>query len=89
MAYALKLDSGLVPLTGLVDPGFLLEAGRATITYAAEPAIRDHFLNLFSTHHSVSSQTEAMSGFLGGMGSKEAGNLSYDNIFRVLIVRKL
>lgn len=86
MAYALKLDSGLVPLTGLVDPQFLIEAGRATITYEAEPAIRDHFLNLFSTHHSVSSQTDAMSGFLGGMGSKEAENLSYENIFRVLIV---
>ena len=30
MAYALKLDSGLVPLTGLIDPEFLINAGRAT-----------------------------------------------------------
>ena len=33
MAYALKLESGLVPLTGLVDPEFLINSGRATITY--------------------------------------------------------
>jgi len=86
MAYALKLDTGLVPLTGLIDPEFLVEAGRATITYEAEPVIREHFLNLFSTHHSVTSQTEAMSGFLGSIGSEQAENFGYDNIFRVLIV---
>jgi hypothetical protein len=86
MAYALKLDSGLVPLTGLVDPEFLIQAGRATITYEAEPAIREHFLNLFSTHHSVSSQTDAMSGFLDKLGSSPTDDLGYANIFRVLIV---
>jgi len=86
MAYALKLDSGLVPLTGLVDPEFLIQAGRATITYETEPAVREHFLNLFSTHHSVTSQTNAMSGFLDSLGSSSAGDLGYENIFRVLIV---
>ena len=86
MAYALKLDSGLVPLTGLVDPEFLIEAGRATITYEREPAIREHFLNLFSTHHSVTSQADAMSGFLDKLGRSPAETLGYANIFRVLIV---
>ena len=86
MAYALKLDSGLVPLTGLVDPEFLIEAGRATITYEREPAIREHFLNLFSTHHSVTSQTDAMSGFLDKLGRSPVEELGYENVFRVLIV---
>ncbi len=86
MAYALKLDSGLVPLTGLIDPEFLIEAGRATITYEAEPAIREHFFNLFSTHHSISSQTDAMTGLLSSFGEQAATNMSYNNIFRVLIV---
>ncbi len=86
MAYALKLDSGLVPLTGLVNPEFLIEAGRATITYEREPAIREHFLNLFSTHHSVTSQTDAMSGFLDKLGRSPVEELSYENVFRVLIV---
>ena len=86
MAYALKLDSGLVPLTGLVDPEFLIEAGRATITYEREPAIREYFLNLFSTHHSVTSQTDAMSDFLAKLGRSPAQKIGYENIFRVLIV---
>ncbi len=86
MAYALKLDSGLVPLTGLVDPEFLIDSGRATITYEEEPAIREHFLNLFSTHHSVDSQTDAMSDFLDTLEQSPPQQLGYQNIFRVLIV---
>ena len=86
MAYALKLNSGLVALTGLIDPDFLINAGRATISYESEPAIREHFLNLFSTHHSVTSQTEAMSGFLDKLDSSPPDALDYSNIFRVLIV---
>jgi hypothetical protein len=86
MAYALKLDSGLVPLTGLIDPDFLINAGRATISYETEPAIREHFLNLFSTHHSVASQTDAMGDFLDTMGRSPPAQLDYANIFRILIV---
>jgi uncharacterized radical SAM superfamily Fe-S cluster-containing enzyme len=86
MAYALKFDSGLVPLTGLVDPEFLIEAGSATITYETEPAVREHFLKLFSTHHSVTSQTDAMSEFLDTMGQTPPEHLDYTNIFRILIV---
>ncbi len=86
MAYALKLDSGLVPLTGLVDPEFLIDSGRATITYEKEPAVREHFLNLFSTHHSVDSQTDAMSDFLDKLERSPPQQLGYENIFRVLIV---
>ncbi len=86
MAYALKFESGLVPLTGLVDPEFLIDAGRATITYEKEPAIREHFLNLFSTHHSVTSQTDAMGAFLGKLASSPPQQLHYTDIFRVLIV---
>ena len=86
MAYALKLESGLVPLTGLVDPELLINSGRATITYEKEPAIREHFLNLFSTHHSVDSQTDAMSDFLGKLDQAPPQQLGYENIFRILIV---
>jgi hypothetical protein len=86
MAYALKRESGLVPLTGLIDPEYLVEAGRATISYETDPAVREHFLNLFSTHHSVSSQTDAMREFLAGLGSTPQQEPGYEDIFRVLIV---
>ena len=86
MAYAIKFDNNLVPLTGLIDPEFLIEAGRATISYETDPAVRERFLQLFSTHHSVTSQTEAMREFLDTFGRAPAGKLGYDNVFRVLIV---
>jgi hypothetical protein len=86
MAYALKRDSGLVPLTGLIDPEFLIEAGRATITYERDPAVREHFLKLFSTHHSITSRTDAMRGFLDQLGGAPQQQPGYGDIFRVLIV---
>ncbi len=86
MAYALKLESGLVPLTGLIDPEFLINSGRATITYEAEAAVQEHFLNLFSTHHSIDSQTNAMSSLLEKLDRSPPQQLSYENVFRVLIV---
>jgi uncharacterized radical SAM superfamily Fe-S cluster-containing enzyme len=86
MAYALKLESGLVPLTGLVDPEFLIDAGRATISYETDPAIRDYFLELFSTHHSAESQTDAMQNFVEHLADIPSQKLGYENIFRVLIV---
>ena len=86
MAYALKLESGLVPLTGLVDPDFLIDAGRATISYETDPAIRDYFLELFSTHHSAESQTDAMRNFVDHLADIPSHELGYENIFRVLIV---
>jgi uncharacterized radical SAM superfamily Fe-S cluster-containing enzyme len=86
MAYALKLESGLVPLTGLIDQDFLIEAARSTISYEKDPAVREHFLNLFSTHHSVTSQTDAMRGFLDTLERSPPQSLGYENIFRVLIV---
>ena len=33
MAYALKLEGGVMPLTGLIDPKVLIEGGRNTIVY--------------------------------------------------------
>jgi len=86
MAYALKLGSGLVPLTSLVDPELLIDAGRSTITYETDPAIREYFLQLFSTHHSAESQTDAMQTFIDRLAEIPGQKLSYENIFRVLIV---
>ena len=43
MAYALKIDGKLIPLTGLVDPKVLIEGGRNTIVYEGDDAVRDHY----------------------------------------------
>ena len=38
MAYALKIDGNVMPLTGLVDPKVLIDGGRNTIVYERDLA---------------------------------------------------
>jgi len=88
MAYALKLDETIIPLTGMIDEDFLLNEVPNTVSYENEPAVKKKLFELFSTHHSPKSQSGAVTDFLKTAGSGEALNrLSYKNIFRVLIVQ--
>src|SRR6185436_16484014 len=52
MAYALKVDGHVVPLTGLIDPNVLIEGGRNTIVYEQDDAVRQGVFRLFATNHS-------------------------------------
>ncbi len=56
MAYALKLNGAVVPLTGLIDPKILIEGGRNTIVYeqddVVQDAVRNNLFALFATNHS-------------------------------------
>ena len=87
MAYALKINGKFIPLTGLVDPQVFIEGGRNTIAYERDTFVRDKLFDLFSTHHSPTSQAGAMGDFLGALpGGDIWGGLGYENIFRVLIL---
>jgi uncharacterized radical SAM superfamily Fe-S cluster-containing enzyme len=88
MAYALKLDGKVVPLTGMVEPDVLINGGRNTIIYEQDPAIRDHLFHLFSTNHSPQSQAASLRELLCCLPQVMAPqNLGYENLFRVLIVQ--
>ena len=82
MAYALKVDDRVVPLTGMVPPELLIDGGRNTVLYEKEAAMIDNVFSLFSTHHGKTSEHEAMRTLLESAGQA----LNYDNVFRVLIV---
>lgn len=88
MAYALKLDSKVVPLTGMVPPNVLIEGARNTIVYEQESSLRDHLFKLFATNHSPVSQASTLRDLLCCLPKvllpKELG---YQNLFRVLIVQ--
>src|SRR5205823_6534032 len=47
MAYALKLDGCVTPLTGMVDPQLLLHGEGNTIVYERNPQLRELLFNLF------------------------------------------
>jgi uncharacterized radical SAM superfamily Fe-S cluster-containing enzyme len=88
MAYALKIDGKVLPLTGLIPPDVLIDGGRNTIIYEQDPAIRNHIFKLFSTNHSPQGQADSLRELLCCMPKVLAPqNLGYQNLFRVLIVQ--
>jgi uncharacterized radical SAM superfamily Fe-S cluster-containing enzyme len=88
MAYALKLDGHVVPLTGLIDPRILIEGGRNTIVYEQDAAIREGVFKLFATNHSPQSGVSSLHDLLCCLPRLEVpSRLGYENLFRVLIMQ--
>ena len=90
MAYLLKLDGKVVPLTGMIDPEILINGGRNTIVYEEDDAVRNGVFRLFATNHSPPSGAGSLRDLLCCLPRLAAPpELSYKNIFRVLIVQFL
>jgi uncharacterized radical SAM superfamily Fe-S cluster-containing enzyme len=88
MAYAMKLDGKVVPLTGMIPPEVLINAGRNTIIYEREAGVREQLFKLFATNHSPQGQASTLRELLCCLPTIAAPPLlSYDNLFRVLIVQ--
>jgi uncharacterized radical SAM superfamily Fe-S cluster-containing enzyme len=89
MAYALKLGGKVVPLTQLLDPTTLLELPNSFV-YEKDPELRRLVLELFSTSHSPDSSAWTLRQLLCCLPELSVPpQLSYDKIFRVLIVQFL
>jgi uncharacterized radical SAM superfamily Fe-S cluster-containing enzyme len=88
MAYALKIDGKVVPLTRMIDPQVLIDGARNTIVYEEEASVRDCLFKLFATNHSPESGATSLRDLLCCLPRVDApASLSYKNIFRVLIVQ--
>jgi 7,8-dihydro-6-hydroxymethylpterin dimethyltransferase len=88
MAYALKLDGKVVPLTGMIEPEVLINGGGNTILYEQDQAVRDGVFKLFATNHSPESGARSLRDLLCCLPRISApAGLTYKNIFRVLIVQ--
>lgn len=88
MAYALKIDGQVVPLTGMMDPQILIEGGRNTIIFERDPAVQRGLFQLFATNHSPESSARSLHDLLCCLPRVSAPDpISYENIFRVLIVQ--
>ena len=55
MAYALKVNGKVSPLTSMIPPEVLISGAANTILYEQEPAVRDGLFKLFATNHSPQS----------------------------------
>ena len=87
MAYALKIDGKVVPLTGLIDPAILIEGGRNTIVFEQDDAVREGVFRAFATNHSPESSAASLRDLLCCLPHLQApASLGYENVFRVLIM---
>lgn len=88
MAYALKLDGRVLPLTRLVPKDVLVDAGRNSIVVERDGALRERVFELFSTGHSPQGQAKHLSDLLCCLPRVETPEgLTYRNVFRVLIMQ--
>lgn len=90
MAYALKLDDRVVPLTGMLDESTLLEGSRNTIVFEQDSGLKARLFETFSTSHSPGSGIRSLRELLCCLpGVSAPPALGYENLFRVIIMQFL
>ena len=87
MAYALRKGDEITPLTRHLGPEVLLDGPRSTISFERDPALREQLIRLFATNLAPEGQAACLSDLLCCLPRIDAPELSYENVFRVLIVR--
>jgi uncharacterized radical SAM superfamily Fe-S cluster-containing enzyme len=87
MGYALKLAGQTFPLTRYVDPAYLLDNSRNTIVYEQDNELHSQMIKIFSTGISVDRVEENMKQLLCCLPQIQAPGLSYENLFRIIIMR--
>lgn len=87
MGYALKLGDKVFPLTRYIDPAQLLDNSRNTIVYEQDDALKQQMIDIFSTGISVDRVEENMKHLLCCLPQIQAPGLSYENLFRIIIMR--
>ena len=87
MGYAFKTSNGIQPLTRFVSPETLVGAGRNTIVFESDPALREAVFKLFATNHGPEAQANCLSDLLCCLPKVQApANIGYQQVFRVLIM---
>lgn len=87
MGYALKLGEETFPLTRYINPTDLLDNSKNTIIYEQDEQLHGKMLELFSTGNSVDCAEENLHSILCCLPQIDAPNLSYDNLFRIIIMQ--
>jgi 7,8-dihydro-6-hydroxymethylpterin dimethyltransferase len=92
MAYALKLNGKVTPLTSMIPPEVLINGAANTILYEQEPAVlnnlRDNLFKLFATNHSPDSSAGTLRELLCCLPKVLVPDaITYENIFRIIIMQ--
>jgi uncharacterized radical SAM superfamily Fe-S cluster-containing enzyme len=86
MAYALKIEGELLPMTHLINPEDLLNNSKNTIVFENDEKLKNHMLTLFSTGISVDCAEDTFGELLCCLPRVQSDNLHYENLFRIIIM---
>jgi len=87
MGYALKLDGKVFPLTRYINPADLLDNSKNTIVYEQDEVLHQKMFEIFSTGTSTDKASAKLNSLLCCLPQVDAPNLSYDNLFRIIIMQ--
>ncbi len=88
MAYALRMEGGLVPLTGMIDPQVIIDGGRNTIVYEQDGALHQQLFKLLATNHSPESAAQTLKDLLCCLPRVAVPEgFGYDRVFRVIVMQ--
>lgn len=86
MAYALKIDDQVIPMTNLLNPEDLLNTTKNTIVYENDEDLKNHLITMFSTGISVDCAEDTFGELMCCLPRVKSDNLHYDNLFRIIIM---
>jgi len=86
MAYALKTEGKIVPLTRYISPQALLDSSRNIITYEKDAHLKEKILSLFSTSKSCEDTPADLHDLLCCLPKISAPDLTYKDVFRVIVM---
>lgn len=88
MAYALKLQGQVIPLTGLFDTTTFVDMMPNSVLYEQHPELKNRIFDLFSTSHSPASATASLKQLLCCLPLMVVPDgFTYESIFRIMIVQ--
>jgi len=88
MAYALKFEGKIIPLTGLFDTSTFVDMMPNSVLYEQHPDLKQRIFDLFSTRHSPASATASLKQLLCCLPLMSVPEgFTYENIFRIMIVQ--
>lgn len=88
MAYALKVNGKVIPLTGLINPDEFVNVMPNSVLYEQDDSLKQKLFDLFSTSHSPRSAATSLKQLLCCLPLVPVpDNLGYENIFRIMIVQ--
>ncbi len=89
MAYGIKTENGLVPLTRFLDAETLVQGATNTITFEANSMLREKLFNCLSTGHSPEGGAESLQQLLCCLPDIAAPDFDYKDVFRLIIMEFL